>query len=296
LSIQSPHEDLNNTNKDFNGNQFAHFNFENYATLNNINDWHFRFALESFFKISFLRKLQQDKNQVITYKTWQSFLSSEAYTAWCNQFIKEHFSAAVTAKYHADFTAWLFTFGFTPDTPTEISATNSVDKKYIQRIEAFENLIENGLANETYNLNENSKILDEVKLEKLLKQHQGKPIFIVFWSARFAGASMIKHLPAFKDFENRYGEKAKVLYICIDQEKNKKLWAARIIDNAWKSTHFFIPEVGNTTVLQKFSSQKIGAFCNGGATFAFIDVKGTINYGVKSIFEMSKEEINKMLN
>ncbi len=60
-------------------------------------------------------------------------------------------------------------------------------------------------------------------------------------------------MPAIINLEENIKEKFEVINICIDQEVNKNLWAARIIDNSWKGNHYFLPIEGNDSTLSNFN-------------------------------------------
>ena len=168
------------------------------------------------------------------------------------------------------------------------------NNKYVKRLRNYENLLNDGLSNMDYRLKENALTLDKSKFDYLLESYKGKPLFIIFWSAQYAGASIVSQLPSIKDFEKTNKEKINIVNICIDKKEHKKLWTARIIDNSWKAKHYFLPIEGNDSILSNFSNKKISAFCDGGATYAFIGKNGVINNGIEGPFRLSKSEIEQM--
>ena len=283
---------LDSTEINFKDKVFKYFSKKEYQKLDNINDWHLANNLESILQIEYLKKLVEQDSVRITYGNWRSFFNNSDYEKWISSFLKENLNGEVYNKYYADLSTWLMTLG--ADYKTYANNLNPNKKnKYLKKINEFDYLLKNGLDNKDYALNKNAFTLDKLKFESLLENYKGKPLIIVFWSAQFAGASIINNLPSIKDFEKANKEKVSIINICIDKEVNKKVWAARIIDNSWKSKHYFLRIEGNDSILNRFSNKKISAFCDGGATFAFIDKNGKINNGIKFPFHKSTEEIEK---
>ena len=119
-----------------------------------------------------------------------------------------------------------------------------------------------GLDNEEYGLSADSLILNKKKFDSLLKKYENKPLMIIFWSAEYAGSSIIDNLPIIKNYEDANKENVRLVNICIDEGVNKNLWAARIIDNSWKSHHYFMPVEGNEFALKRCTDKNIKAFCH----------------------------------
>lgn len=284
---------------DFSDKAFENFNSQEYKKLENINDWHFVNSLESVLKIEYLKKLSEQDGLKITYGNWQSFYSGsnyQDYFNWYAYFLKDNFNQDIYNNYFANLASYLMLNGLNDKIYYEKLDTLNQKNKYLTRLKSFKNLLNNGLDNEEYGLNKTQFTLNSKGFNSLLEKNKGKPLFIIFWSAQHAGASIINNLPIIKEFEDVNGEKVSVINICIDKKANKKLWAARIIDNAWKSEHYFLSIEGNESTLNKFSDKKISAMCYGGATYTYIDKNGTIKNGVPFPFHKSSEEIKKMID
>lgn len=281
----------------FGGEAFKYCNIREYKKLENINDWHLANSLESILQLEYLRNLKERKQIKITYGNWQSFFNNSNYAnygKWVASFLKDNFNNEIYTKYYADESAWSMTLGYDYKMYYDKLDTAS-GNKYIKRLDEFENLLENGLRNKEYRLDKNDFNLDKSKFASLLDSYKGKSLFIVFWSAQYAGASVINKLPSIKGFEKENKEKVSIINICIDKGVNKNIWAARIIDNSWKSEHYFLPIEENDAILNKFSDKKISAFCDGGVTYAFINRRGDIKNAIEFPFHSSTKEIEKMI-
>lgn len=294
LSKQSELKSLASIKIDFDSKAFRYFNIHEYRELENINDWLLAHSLESILQIEYLRKVVED-NIDVTYGNWQSLFNNSDYESWINSFLKDHFNDQVYTKYYADLSAWYMTLGYDYKMYYEKLNATTGSSKYIKRLNEFENLLQDGVTNKDYIPKENNSNLDKSKLESLLGNYRGKSLFIVFWSAQYAGASVINNLPSIKDFEKENKENVDIINICIDKEENKRIWVARIIDNSWKSKHYFLPMEGNESILNRFSNKNISSFCDGGATYAFINKKGVVNSPIEFPFHLSTNEIEKMI-
>ena len=293
LSKLSGLESLDSIEINFENKAFKHFKKQEYQKLDNINDWHLAHSLESILQIEYLRKLEEEENIEITNGNWQSFFSNSDYEKWVNSFLKDNFNDDIYNKYYADLSAWYMTLGYDYEIFYKKLDFDNQNNKYAKVLNEFKNLLDDGLRHKDYGLNENILTLNKSKFESLLEDYRGKPLVIVFWSAQYAGASIVNQLPLIKDFEKANKEEISIVNICIDKKENKKVWAARIIDNSWKAKHYFLPIEGNDSMLNKFSSKKISAFCDGGATYTFINEKGIINNAIEFPFHLSKGEIEK---
>jgi hypothetical protein len=294
LSQQSELKSLDSIKITFDSKAFKYFNIQEYKKLKNINDWHLANSLESILQIEYLKNLKEQEQIEVTYGNWQSFFKNSNYGNWVASFLKDNFNNDIYNKYYADESAWLMTLGY--DYKMYYKKLNTGSRnKYIKRLNEFENLLENGLDNKDYMLNISNSNLDKSKFESLLDNFKGKSLFIVFWSAQFAGSSIINNLPLIKHFEKANNGKINIINICIDKEDYKNIWAARIIDNSWKSKHYFLPIEENDFILNKFSDKKMSSFCDGGVTYAFINKKGVVNNTIDFPFHLSTREIEKMI-
>ncbi|WP_117885746.1 hypothetical protein [Aureibaculum luteum] len=295
LNKMSRLKSLDSISINFKDKAFKYFDKQEYKKLNNINDWHLANNLESILQIEYLKKLEEQGNVRVTYGNWQSFFNNSDYEEWVNSFLKDNLNKEIYNKYYADLSTWLMTLGANYKTYSKKIDINN-DNKYVKKINEFENLLEDGLDNKDYTLNEDAFTLNKSKFKSLLENYNGKPLIIVFWSAQYAGASIVNNLPSIKNFEKENKEKISTINICIDKKVNKKVWAARVIDNSWKSKHYFLPIEENDSILNEFSDKKISAFCDGGVTYAFIDENGIINNAIEFPFHLSTNEIEKMMN
>ena len=295
LSKLSTNKSLDTIEINFDNDIFKYFDSKEYSKLKNINDWHLANNLESILQVEYLRNLKKQKGVKITYGNWNSFFNGSEYNNWISTYLKTNFNKDIYNKYFADLSAWLMTLGYDYKMFYERIDTTDQNNKYVLKLNTFKELLNKGLDNENYGLNQNELELNQSKFNSILESYSNKPLLIVFWSAQYAGASIVKNLQAIKLFEDRNKEKINLINICIDIKANKKLWATRIIDNDWKSKHYFLPIEDNDSILNKFSNKKISAFCDGGATYAFIDEKGKINNGIEFPFHKSLEEIERTI-
>lgn len=294
LSGMSAKKNSDSIQINFKDEAFRYFNKQTYKKMDNINDWHLANSLESILQIEYLKRQTKEENIKITYGNWQSFFNNSDYENWVSAYLKNNFNNDIYNKYYADISAWLMTMGMDYKKNLEKLNYDEKNNKYVKRLRNYENLLNDGLSNMDYRLKENALTLDKSKFDYLLESYKGKPLFIIFWSAQYAGASIVSQLPSIKDFEKTNKEKINIVNICIDKKEHKKLWTARIIDNSWKAKHYFLPIEGNDSILSNFSNKKISAFCDGGATYAFIGKNGVINNGIEGPFRLSKSEIEQM--
>jgi hypothetical protein len=295
ISELSNNKLLDSTLIDFTSSAFNCFNEKEYCKIDNIDDWHFANGLDKILHVEFL-KSKQKENPKLTYKDWNSYSNSPLYHSWISAYLKSNFKTEVFDKFYADQLAWFMTLGFPYEEPYKNFKEQCTNKKYMIRIDNFKGLLDSGLNNPEYNLGADNLSLDGPKFNSLIESYKGKPIYIIFWSAQYAGSTIIGYLPSIEYFEKVNQGKIEVINICIDEAKYKNLWAARIIDNSWKSRHYFMPIEGNDSTLHKFSSEKISSFCNGGATYSIIDKEGNVYNRIEAPIRLTKDEIKKYLN
>jgi len=265
---------------DFSSVYFNYFNEREYKKIDNINCWEFEGSLDDILHIEYLKTLQKNTPSV-TYRNWNSYFENYlVYNNWISSYLKANFNADVFDKYHADRLSWDMTVGSSYDKSYKQFIKYCSDDKYLKRINKFKDLLENGLNNIDYNLNASQFSLTPTKLDSLLKSYKGKPVYLIIWSAQFAGSTIIPNLPSIIDFEKENMGKIEVVNICIDKAKFKDLWAARIIDNSWRGRHYFLPSEGNESVINMFDAKNIFAFCYNGVTYTLIDKNGNIVNGV----------------
>ena len=295
ISKLSANKLLDSTLIDFSNPIFKFFNEQEYSKIDNIDDWYFANYLDEILCIEFI-KSKQKENPQLSFKDWNSFSSGPLYRNWISSYLKSSFKTEVYDKFYADQITWLMTLGMPYEELYKNFKEQCTNNKYLIRINSFKSLLDSGLSNSEYKLGADNLSLDGPKFNSLIESYKGKPIYIIFWSAQYAGSSVIGQLPSIINFEKANQGEIEVINICIDKDKYKNLWAARIIDNSWKSTHYFMPIEGNDSTLNKFSSEKISSFCNGGATYSRIDKKGNIYNRIEAPIRLTKDEIKKFLN
>ena len=274
---------------------FNCFNEQEYKNIDNTNCWTFDASLDFILHIEYLKSLQKSATPV-TYSNWNSnFDDYKKYNDWIALYLQQNFNSDVFDKYYADRLSWDMTLGFSSDESYKQYIKNCSNSKYLYRITNFKNLLENGLQNPDYNLSANQFALTPTKLDLLLKSFKGKPVYLVIWSAQYAGSTIIPELPSIIDFEKVYLGKIEVINICIDKANFKNLWAARIIDNSWKGHHYFLPSEGNDSIINMFDAKNIFSFCNGGATYTLIDKEGNLVNGVDAPIMLTKDSLTKYI-
>jgi len=279
---------LSTTIIDFKNPAFNSFNKNEYKKIKNLNAAYSGGILDKILQVEYLKN-KQIQDPTITYKNWNGYINTPEYNNWVSAYLKKEFTPEVHDQYYSSIMAFLMTTGEKDKERYKYLIENCTDQKYLHRIDGFENLLENGLSDKKYNLNSDNFTLNEAKLEALLKNHEGRNTLIIFWSAAFAGSSILYDVPAFANFKNK--QKIDVINICIDKTEQKPLWAARIIDNEWMMPHFFMPIENNESTLNKFSNKKIDTFCFGGATYSIIDKDGEIHNNLKNPLKMTNEEL-----
>ncbi len=289
---QYPSEDANPIK--FDHPIFDDFTAESYQSIKHINDWQTAGALDDILQIEFLKN-KYGQTQSISIQDWQSIKSDPSFSNWVSPFLKENFNEAVSNKYLADNFAMLMTLGMCKKEQFDQLKVQCTDDKILNSIIDYHDLIDYGLEDNTYQLDREELELDDSKFKALIDDHKGKPLYIIFWSAKYAGGMIIGNLPEVKAFEEKNKDDIKVINICFDQARHKGLWAARIIDNSWNSTHYFMPLVGKESIWNKYISKNISSFGNGGVTYTFINKEGTIKTKAKSPMDLVSEDIEKYL-
>lgn len=279
----------------FSSTYFDCFNEQAYKNIENTNCWRFEEILDNVLHIEYLKSLQESATP-ITYSNWNSnFKDYKKYNNWIDLYLKQNFNPDVFDKYYADRIAMEMTLGYSYDEQYKQFTKNCSNSKYLNRITNFKSLLENGLQDTDYNLGNSQFALTPTKLDSLLKSFKGKPVYLVIWSAQFAGSSIIPKLPSIIAFEKENLGKIEVVNICIDKANYKNLWAARIIDNSWRGHHYFLPSEGNDSIINMFDAKNIFSFCNDGATYTLIDKEGKITNGVDAPIMLSKDSLTKYI-
>ncbi|MFA9392972.1 MAG: hypothetical protein ACERKD_24405 [Prolixibacteraceae bacterium] len=272
---------------EFSNSYFTCFNPAAYKDFKNISYWQFEDCINNILKMEYLKSIRHE-NQQLTYGNF-GIDDYSKYQNWRFNYAKDNLNPEVFDAYCASELTDGLSMGDLNKTMYEKFIQNCSSKKYINRINSFVDLLNNGLNDTVYNLN----TLNSQKLDSLLKSKNGKNVYVIIWSSQFAGASIISELPSIIDFEKENLGQIEIFNLCIDKEKYKNLWAARIIDNSWKGNHNFLPAENNDSIINLFSAQNISGFCDGGATYSFIDKNGNISNNIEAPILMTKEKINQ---
>ncbi len=271
------------------------FKPENYLVIDDLRYTWMGRALDQILQVEYARH-HLVKEGEMGYRDFSMVKRNHDYFKWITQYLQDNFNSAVSDQWIADGISWSMTVGRTYDDRLETFKERNPSKRYLDRLMDFDDLLEHGLANPTYHLNDPDFTLDKLKFEALLESHRGESLYIIFWSAQFAGSSIIDHLPLIKDLRKIYDDEFKVIQICIDAKSRKNLWAARIIDNHWEGRHYFMPIEENEETLVDFGSKRIASFCDGGATFSFVSGDGKVRKQIASPMQLDRYIIRKMMH
>ena len=292
ISYLSEINNQDSTKLDFKSNLFDDFIEKNYKNITNLNNWEIEDALENILIFEYLKGIQ-NSGENINLKNYNNFLQGREYAKWKTDYIKQTFNSEVFNMSMAGPLAFYMSLGYDYSKSYVNFVENCTNEKYLNWINNFKNLLDNGLNNSEYNLSSEELTLDKIKFDKLVSENINKPIFFVFWSARFAGASVIQDLPALNDFNEIFGNDINVLNICLDRAEYKNLWAARIIDSSWKGKHYFMSFENNDSTLNAFTNKDISSLCSGGVTYAIMKQDGNIINNIDSPIRLLNSEKDK---
>lgn len=276
---------------DFSRPYFDCFNQNKYNMIDNINYWQFENCISNILKMEYLKNIQKESVQ-LTYSNFR-IKDYASYRNWSFNFAKNSLNQEVFDAYFASTLTDGLTLGELNNELYEKFKNNCTTEKYLSRVNNFNDLLKNGLGNLEYKLSSDEYTLNMKNLDSLLVNNEGNNVYLTIWSAQYAGATLISELPANVDFEKGNQDDIIFLNICIDEEKYKNLWAARIIDNSWKSNHYFLPSENNDSLINRFSAQNITGFCDGGVTYSFIDKTGNITNNIEAPVLMTKEKLKQ---
>ncbi len=172
--------------------------------------------------------------------------------------------------------------------------------KYTRTLEEFSSLIETGLQNSEFDLGNPEKSLDSLKFNKIMEEQDERPIYLSFWSPKYSEAWIMPFLPEFLDFEKRFEDKLRIISVCVDEDKYKGLWAAKVIDNHWHGNHYFYPvkseNLRANPFIRKFISRNIFSLCDG-ECYSLFDKDGKlINNNVPSPRDFNQSTLTEFLN
>jgi hypothetical protein len=288
ISATSAVEDYGNAIINPDSALFSAFKEEGYRNIQNINHFHFGNAVDQILKFEYI-KVKLKENPHLIFKEWNTALQDRQYSKWAEAYLKSRFQPDVHDKYYADVTSWLMTIGDFDEQSYQYLKDNATDKKYQQCIDAFKKQLDVGLNDPKYNLGSKAQELDKAGFDALTEQYKGKNVLFVFWSAQFAGSSVVQSLPVINYLQKKYG--LEIVNICIDKSQYKKLWAARIINSQWKGRHFFMPTETNASTLDAFGAKNIASFCSGGATYTLLSKSGKIHGNISRPTVLTKDKL-----
>lgn len=259
---------------DFDSEAFRPFNPEEYQTLDQVNDWHLANGLNAILTTEYRKKLSGRADTVVTYGNWHQLYAAD-FNAWASNYLKQHFNVHIHDTYFGALASFALSIGGNHQPYYEM-LDETAGGPYAARLKEFSNLLEEDTRME-YGYETDSLMLDMPKLQVILDRHVGKELLINFWSAQYAGSSIVDNIPLMQDFERRNRGEMKVINVCVDSLQQKNLWAARIMDCGWDADHYFVPIEGNDGLLDAFSSRNLATFCEGGASYALINGEGNIH-------------------
>ncbi|KOS08094.1 hypothetical protein AM493_20115 [Flavobacterium akiainvivens] len=234
---------------DFTNPVFKAFNKEAYKNIDNLNHHRLGNALDLILKVEYVRfRVQQ--NPQLQYKDWNEILSDPGYYDWTSGYLKKEFPTEVHDKYFADIYSWFISMGTNNDALYSYLVDNCANKYYLVRTDDFKAKMDKQPAN--------IQVLDANSFTALLNANKGKNVLLVFWSAQFAGASVVHKIPALYFLEDKYN--LEILNICVDSNQYKSLWTARVSDTDWKGKHYFLSTEDNPTALKRFGDTKNRCF------------------------------------
>jgi hypothetical protein len=280
---------------DFSNPYFQFLKEDNPQNIELTNHWLFSNYTDDHLMIRNL----QDKirsGQKISYKDWNKFARDSLFTFEKFNDLKKSFSARGYNRYYADQLSIALNEGdFSFYNRARIDYfKNCNEKKYLERFEKFEYLLANGLNNPEYNLGKANLTLNDSSFNALIRGFKGKPLYIVLWSSRSAEAAVLPFLVSLYDMESRYQGNLQFVNICIDEQKNKPLWAAKIIDNSWKGNHYFYPMDNDKDIIKRLDCEGIFGFCEGEG-YSIVDKDGNLNNNIDPPRELTMDKIGKYL-
>ncbi len=267
---------------------FRPFREEGYKKIKNLNHYHFGNAAEQILKFEFI-KTKLKENPGLLYRDWNKVIVWDEYSPWIEEYLKTNFANEVHKQYYADILNWYATMGMSDAPLYQYLSENAYNKEYLHHYDAFKKLLDDGLNDANHDLNDKALTLDKAAFDALLQKNNGKNVLYVFWSAQFAGASVLNSLPAISHLEKEYG--LTVINICVDRAEYKNLWAARIIDSKWNGSHYFMSIEDNAGTLEAFGNNNIGSFCSGGAAYILVNKTGTIHKDIRRATEFTKTKM-----
>lgn len=276
---------------------FDFFNAQEFKEIDIVPNWYFSCCIYNILQMEYLREMQTN-NPKLTYRDWNFMYQDSLYWTQKNRLLKTMTTPDVYDYFRAEeLSANTLNLGdiisYSRDKKEFFNNCN--DKKYIDRFKNFESLLDSGLKDKEYDLGNSKCTLNDITFKQLLERYKGQNLYLVIWTSGFAEAEVIPFLPALLDLEKECKGDIKVLNICIDEAKNKNLWAAKIIDNTWKGEHYFFPiKSENDNIVQMLNCKKIFGYCDGGATYKFIDKNGKMVNDFGSPQQLSREKIKEI--
>jgi hypothetical protein len=266
----------------------------NFNTAFGLNSNSFNRGFENWILFQYLKE-QNEIGNGINFVNFRDSEQRKNFQNWKTDFIAKTINPEISDRYYAESYTWYLLMGDDSQKEFQRLKANSISKTFLDKVNSFKALIDYGLSNTEFQLNDKSKGLSPKSLDSLIKSNNSKPIYLNFWSARFAGSSILPNLPASLIFERDNNDKLRFINVCVDEAKYKGLWAAKVIDNNWKSEHYFFPSDNLDSIKNLFELPNLNTFCYSGASFSLIDLKGNITNNVESPLYLTKEKLNEYI-
>ncbi|PPK86570.1 hypothetical protein CLV84_3504 [Neolewinella xylanilytica] len=282
MAEASRNPELANQKIDFAGQAFNPFFTDRYPEPEHLHDFSLANGLQAMLWVQYLHHRATNSGRLITYGNWQE-RPWDGYTEWETGYLRDHFSDHIHSEYVGGSARWYLSMG--SDNRSYYDRLNAEERTaFDAEVAVFTRLLSDGTRREN-GFEADSRTLDKTEFQGLLGRYTGEPLLINFWSATYAGSSIVDDIPLMQDFEQRNAGEISVINVCIDSLKHKELWAARVMHGGWDNAeHYFVPIEGNDGMLDAFSSRNLANFCGGGATQAIVDADGNIFREVDSPF------------
>lgn len=270
---------------DFQSDVLISFKVEEYRKISNINYVFNQEKILTILQVEYAREMNK-QGGAVTYSALGSLMGSPEGFHWMLSFLKNNFSPGIHDKISAELLVWAMTLGSFDEKQYNTFKAACADETYIRYIDDFREKLLTLPNVATSNRDSAQKVLDAKGFDKLIEDYKKQNALVVFWSAQFAGASVINDLPVIRHFSETYG--LKVLYICVDEGKHRQLWSSKVMMEDWKGKHYFLPLEGNHNMLKKFSDKNIDSFCFGGAAYAILRKDGSIYGNIESPIDLAE--------
>lgn len=272
---------------DFNSAIMVPFRRDDYAKIGYINYAYNQGKIFTILKAEYIR--ENFKNgRMPGYNTLDAVTGSSEAFEWMLTFMKENFSTGVHDKIFAEMLIWGMTLGSFDEKQYNSFKGNCRTEKYVDYIDQYRTALKEGEGASPL-----KSIFDANGFEALQDRCKNDNTLLVFWSAQYAGASVLDDLPIIDYLSEAYD--LRVLYICVDEESRRSLANAKVRHSNWSGEHYFMATETNQATLKQYSSASISAFCYGGATYAILGKDGFIHSKIEFPGELAAGKIARYL-